>query len=151
MGNVIRQFAHIIDGAISEIVPPLPLDAGWQSLIPEDGDVRIYYPSYPLESWVEITNISPAPQQNWTFADGEFAAPVPPTRSPAETLLENTATRNYFLGVAGVAVTNLQDKIDLGQATDDDAALLRAWKQYRVALNSVDMMLISPVWPPAPA
>lgn len=145
-----RLFARIQQGVVMEIVPPLPLSDGWAEIMPEDGDVRVLYGFSP-EEWVEITDASPAPQQNWTFADGVFVAPLPPTRSPAETLIENTASRNYYLGVAGVAVTNLQDKIDLGQATDDDAALLMSWKQYRVALNQVDLTSSDPAWPPSVA
>lgn len=143
-----RLFARIQQGVVMEIVPPLPLSEGWLEIMPEDGDVRVLYGFAP-EDWVEITGVSPAPQQNWTFADGVFAAPLPPARSPAETLVENTATRNYYLSIAGVAVTNLQDKIDLGQATDEDSALLRSWKLYRVALNQVDLTATDPVWPPA--
>ena len=147
---MIRLFARIDHGVVMEIVPPLPLSDGWLEIMPEDGDVRVLY-GYEPEDWVEITDLSPAPQQNWTYVDGLFAAPLPPARTPAETLAENTAIRNYYLGVAGVAVTDLQDKIDLDDATDADVAMLKAWKQYRVALNRVDLTLIDPVWPSAPA
>ncbi|PTT96490.1 hypothetical protein DBR45_43505 [Pseudomonas sp. HMWF031] len=135
---------------VMEIVPPLPLSSGWMEIMPEDGDVRVLY-GFPPEAWVEITGMDPMPQANWVRIDEGFAPPSPLVRTPAETLTENTAARNYYLGVAGVAVTDLQDKIDLDEATDADVELLKAWKQYRVALNRVDLTLISPVWPPSVA
>jgi len=33
----------------------------------------------------------------------------------------------------------LQDAEDLDEATADDAALLKNWKQYRVAVNCADL------------
>jgi len=133
-----------------EIVPPLPLSDGWIEIMPEDGDVRVLY-GYPPEVWVEITNMDSMPQANWVHTDGGFAPPQPSVRTTAETLAENTAARNYYLGVAGVAINDLQDKIDLDIATPEEVLPLKQWKQYRVAVNRVDMMLISPVWPTTPA
>lgn len=80
-----RQFAHIEQGLVVEIVPPLPLDAGWLEIMPEDGDVRIYY-GYAPESWAEITDLDPSPQQGWTadMVDGAWVLspyvepPIPP-------------------------------------------------------------------------
>lgn len=49
-----------------------------------------------------------------------------------KTALMNTANKN---------IAPLQDAADLGIATDDEAAQLLAWKQYRVMLNRVDTSL----------
>jgi hypothetical protein len=53
---------------------------------------------------------------------------------------------------AAAAIAPLQDAVELGIATDDEAAQLITWKKYRVLLNRVDIS--SPadiVWPVAPA
>lgn len=74
---VIRTFARIDQGIAMEIVPPLPLDPGWQEIMPEDGDARKLY-GYPIDVWVELTDMNPMPQANWTYVDGIFAEPVIP-------------------------------------------------------------------------
>ena len=73
----IRTFARIDQGIAMEIVPPLPLDAGWLEVMPEDGDARKLY-GYPMDVWVELTDMNPMPQANWTYADGVFGEPVIP-------------------------------------------------------------------------
>lgn len=72
----IRIFARIENGAIAEIVPPLPMDNGWLQVMPDDGDVRALY-AFPYESWVELTDMDPMPKENWTYTGGLFAEPAP--------------------------------------------------------------------------
>ena len=90
-------------------------------------------------------------QIGWTYADGAFTAPpvVPPT--PAEILFTNTRSRDGMLAAATLAIAPLQDAVDLDDATDADTALLKKWKQYRVAVNRIDLTLAAPSWPVAPA
>jgi len=89
----------------------------------------------------------------WTYADGEFTAPPPPPiipPSPGETLSENTASRDYLLAEAALAIAPLQDAADLDDATPAETELLKKWKQYRVAVNRVDLTLLNPPWPSQP-
>lgn len=89
----------------------------------------------------------------WAYADGKFTAPPPPPVIPptaGETLASNTATRNVLLAAATLAIAPLQDADDLGEATAAESALLKSWKQFRVAVNRVDLTLTSPDWPVVP-
>ncbi|HEM7143623.1 TPA: tail fiber assembly protein [Providencia stuartii] len=48
-------------------------------------------------------------------------------------------------------LTYLQDSIDTGLATDEEAAALQAWKKYRVLLNRIDTSLAPNIeWPEKP-
>lgn len=42
------------------------------------------------------------------------------------------------MAAASLAITPLQDAVDVDEATDIEIALLKAWKKYRVALNRLD-------------
>lgn len=63
----------------------------------------------------------------------------------------NTGGRDTLLMQAALAIAPLQDAVDLDVATDAETALLKLWKQYRVAVNRVDLTQASPTWPIAPA
>jgi hypothetical protein len=55
---------------------------------------------------------------------------------------------------ADYAIAPLQDAVDLDDATDVEAAALKAWKKYRVALSRVPDQAGYPgtvEWPAAPA
>lgn len=55
---------------------------------------------------------------------------------------------------ADYAIAPLQDAVDLDDATDVEAAALKAWKKYRVALSRVPDQAGYPGtidWPAAPA
>lgn len=56
--------------------------------------------------------------------------------------------------VADTAIAPLQDAVDLDEATDTEAALLKEWKRYRVALNRLPEQEGYPIdiaWPAPPA
>jgi len=56
--------------------------------------------------------------------------------------------------IADDAVSPLQDAVDLEMATDEETALLTAWKRYRVELSRVPSQEGYPAsieWPTAPA
>ncbi|MNN75319.1 Caudovirales tail fiber assembly protein [compost metagenome] len=56
-----------------------------------------------------------------------------PSSSPEEIKASNTSTRDFLLNQATRAINPLQDAVDIDDATPDDVALLKTWKQYRVA------------------
>ncbi|MDR5797263.1 tail fiber assembly protein [Caballeronia sp. LZ008] len=80
----------------------------------------------------------------------EAAAAALPKYTQEQILANNTATRDFLLSQAALAIAPLQDAVDLGEATDAETALLKLWKQYRIAVNRLDMTQASPAWPPAP-
>lgn len=56
--------------------------------------------------------------------------------------------RTSLLSSAALKLAPLQDAVDLGEATDEEAAALNAWKKYRVMLMRVDAS--NPQWPTPP-
>jgi hypothetical protein len=86
----------------------------------------------------------------WSYSGGEFTSPPPVHPTPADILITNTATRSYLLAQAANSMGPLQDAVDLDEATDDEVALLKKWKQYRIAVNRVNVEVESPDWPIEP-
>lgn len=75
--------------------------------------------------------------------------PAPPT--PADYLAEANRKKTYLLAQATVAINPLQDAVDLDDATDEEVALLKKWKQFRVAINRVDTSTAPNItWPEPP-
>jgi hypothetical protein len=101
-------------------------------------------------------NIPPDPSnRDWQdylawVAEGNTPDPIPPP-TPAEIQAANQAHRNALLANATAAMGPLQDAVDLDEATAAEAAMLTAWKQFRVAVNRVDLTLTEPVWPVPPS
>ncbi|UQZ13554.1 tail fiber assembly protein [Providencia stuartii] len=59
--------------------------------------------------------------------------------------------KSQRLDEANNTLTYLQDSIDTGLETDEEAAALQAWKKYRVLLNRVDTSLAPNIeWPEKP-
>ncbi|EON1529044.1 tail fiber assembly protein, partial [Escherichia coli] len=84
-------------------------------------------------------------------SDGVFTAPPPPERSHNALVAEAELQKSALLTVANNAIAPLQDAVDLEMATDDEQALLLAWKKYRVLLNRVDTSTAPDVeWPAVP-
>lgn len=79
------------------------------------------------------------------------AASAPKPLSGDALLQANTQHRNGMLGAAALLIAPLQDATDLGVATDEEAARLKALKEYRVAVSRVDLAQQSPDWPAIPA
>jgi len=55
--------------------------------------------------------------------------------------------------IADKAIPTLQDAVDIDEATEEEVALLKAWKKYRVALNRQPEEPGYPadvIWPTAP-
>ncbi|EHO2029267.1 tail fiber assembly protein [Escherichia coli] len=87
----------------------------------------------------------------WTYSDGVFTAPPPPERSHNELVAEAELQKSALLTVANNAIAPLQDAVDLEMVTDDEQALLLAWKKYRVLLNRVDTSAAPEIeWPTQP-
>ena len=56
--------------------------------------------------------------------------------------------KERLMALATVAIAPLQDAVELGIATEEEAAALTEWKKYRVMLMRVDTS--KPVWPTPP-
>ncbi|WP_311202325.1 tail fiber assembly protein [Morganella morganii] len=74
---------------------------------------------------------------------------LPPTKE------QQTEQAGYqkqaLIAEATTTVDTLQDAVDLDMATTEEAALLTAWKKYRVLLNRVDISTAPDIdWPQKP-
>lgn len=70
-------------------------------------------------------------------------------RPNAEELAEQK--RKELMEGANLAITPLQDAVDLGIATDSEYALLLDWKKYRVLLNRIEVDSATDIqWPEVP-
>lgn len=61
------------------------------------------------------------------------------------------AQRECFFAVAASAIWPLQDAVAIDDATLAEVALLKEWRQYRVAGSRVDLVSRSRVWTNPPA
>lgn len=86
------------------------------------------------------------------------AEPNPPELEPAPqppvTADQARAQRDGMLSFAALRIAPLQDAVDLDDATAEEIAALKAWKQYRVALSRIEQQPGFPAavdWPTPPA
>ncbi|WP_225773349.1 tail fiber assembly protein [Pseudomonas sp. Marseille-Q5115] len=102
----------------------------------------------PPEGFVAVE--TEAASIGWTYSEGQFRAPpvVPP--SAEEIKANNTSIKDSLLLIAAAAIAPLQDAVDLDDATDAEMALLKRWKQYRVALSRLDLTIDPVAWPNQP-
>lgn len=130
------QYARIFDGKVAE-------------LFETDGDITEMF--HPDLIWIEIPsglNVS----IDWTWsADSGFSAPAAPT--PQEIKNKALTERSALLIWAGQQIAQLQDAVDLDEATEAELVKLKEWKQYRVSLSRLDQQAGWPAdiqWPVAP-
>lgn len=152
-----KTYARIESDRVIEMIFPATYDAdsadGQDPAYKAGDDIPIerrFTPEF-VATLVDITDLSPAPEEGWTYDGSTFAPYVAPPPSAAQILASNTAMRDTLLSQATAAVAPLQDAVDLDEATDSETALLKKWKQYRVAVNRVDLTQAIPVWPTAPS
>ncbi|PAO24604.1 tail fiber assembly protein [Enterobacter roggenkampii] len=85
---------------------------------------------------------------------GHDGYPVLEDRPPVpqeELILEANSTKASLIQSATNAIAPLQDAVELGIATDEEIAQLKAWKKYRVEVNRVDTSTAPDItWPEPP-
>ena len=90
--------------------------------------------------------------------DEWFSVDVPPDPIPlppvaAELAVAAKETRDQLLASAANRMGPFQDAIDENTATEAEVAMLKLWKQYRIALNRIEQQEGFPAtitWPVAP-
>lgn len=86
---------------------------------------------------------------NWMYQDGQVIKRI---YTHEEIVTQAEVDKAGFLAEATTAIAPLQDAVDIGVATEAEAALLIAWKKYRVSLNRLDTSKAQDIeWPPLPA
>lgn len=141
---MMQTYARVENGVVQEIIEPLADLDGNEYPIEER-----FVPEL-VAQMVDITRITPKPDQMWTYEGAVFAPPVQHKPTPAEILAENRSCHDAFLSKATLAIAPLQDAVDLDEATPGELALLKKWKQYRIAVNRIDLAQADPMWPPQP-
>lgn len=100
---------------------------------------------------VEVDDLFDLAPGKWRYDAGQWVAYTAPP--PVPTAAEVLAQRDALLTGAALRIAPLQDAVDLDDATTAEVALLKAWKQYRVALNRIEQQAGFPAmveWPKAP-
>lgn len=76
----------------------------------------------------------------------------PPAPTQQEQVKVAANQKALFLKMASEALTPLQDAEQLGIATEEEMALMKSWKLYRVMLNRLDITTAPDIdWPEVPA
>lgn len=143
-----KTYAQIDSSAISEIIQP------WANEQGEEVPIEQRFTPEFVAALVDITDIDPPPLEGWTAteADGvwSFAPYTPPPPTPQEILAKNSNDQMVLLDIASRSMTPLLVSLQLGNATDEETTLARAWQTYCRALKMVDMAVAVPDWPIAP-
>jgi hypothetical protein len=152
-----KTYAQLSNGVVTEIIEPAVYDVdynderGTQHTKGDEIPIGDRFTPEFVSTLVDVTETDPKPAQRWTYDGAIFLPSVAYQPSSAETLASNTAARDALLGQAALAIAPLQDAVDLEEATAAEAALLKKWKQYRVAVNRIDLTLPNVAWPVTPS
>ncbi|WP_322746111.1 tail fiber assembly protein [Providencia rustigianii] len=81
----------------------------------------------------------------------EVDSHINPPKSKEQHISEAESKKQSLLAEATEKIAPLQDAVDLDIATDEEIALLKEWKKYRVLLNRVYTSLAPDIdWPQKP-
>lgn len=82
----------------------------------------------------------------WMF-DGKKIIPA-----PVDHIARAEANKQSLLQLAAQSIAPLQDAVELELASEEEIALLTAWKKYRVMLNRLDTSAAPDInWPEVPS
>lgn len=139
-----KIYAFVQRGQVVEIILPAVDPDG------KEIDIKNRFAPDFVAVMYDITEMDPAPKAGWTYKDGVFAEPIPYQPTTEEILEINERERDRLLTIAGLAIAPLQDAVDLDDAKPEEVAMLKKWKQYRVAVNRTDLKKPNPSWPAVP-
>ncbi|HBC0587005.1 TPA: tail fiber assembly protein [Enterobacter cloacae] len=75
----------------------------------------------------------------------------PPEPTHEEQINQASSQKLFLMKAANEIITPLEDAVELGIATDEEAATLLLWKRYRVLLNRLDLSNAPDIeWPEKP-
>lgn len=88
------------------------------------------------------------------ISTNEYGKPVlsdPVSPSSEELIQEAEARKAALMQAASVVMAPLLDALELDKATESEIALLKAWREYRVTLNRLDLSIAPNIeWPEPP-
>lgn len=173
-----KTYARIINGVVAEIFPPMTyaedvFAPGVPAMEPSPANpngtlevptvlIHAQGEDIPIEARYHpdfIAGLVLVPSGSAVLIgdsyNGSGFGPPPVPQAPATlTPSQALAQRDGLLESAALRIAPLQDAVDLDEATVAEAAALKSWKQYRVALNRIEQQATYPSavsWPKAPA
>lgn len=82
------------------------------------------------------------------ITEGEAMVLANPAPTQEQIIAEANSKKNQLRSIADEEIAWLQDAVDAGIATDEETALLTAWKTYRVQLMRIDVSKAPDIeWP----
>ena len=79
-----------------------------------------------------------------------LVAPEPMKFTEKQIIFQNQQLKESLLKEANSEIDILNDKIEFDEATDDDVAMLKKWKLYRINLKKLDATDINAIFPIKP-
>lgn len=127
------------------------VDHDWRGmwLWSKDTAKRVYAQLGDTPDSLQATELAPPEFAVWAD-DGWLVDAAAQRAAQAVAMGNETASRR---AAADAAITPLEDAVDLGMATTDELAALKAWKRYRVLLSRVPQQAGYPTtvdWPLTP-
>jgi len=119
-------------------------------------DLYADWPSDAIEVssdiYSEYSGLVPAGKCRMAGDDGMPVWVEAPAPSNQELIETATYKKSELRNAADSIITPLQDAVDEGMSTDEEARKLSAWKKYRVLLNRVDPSAAPDItWPDQPS
>lgn len=141
---MMKVYARIDGGCVVEIILPFVNDNG------DEVPIGLRFTPEFVLTLVDITDMTPPPLEGWTYDGAVFAAPVPHVPTPQEILIKNSNEQSELINIAAQSMAPIMVSLQLGDATDDETVIARAWQAYYRALKLVDITVANPDWPVAP-
>ena len=79
-----------------------------------------------------------------------LVAPEPMKPTEEQIIFQNQQIKESLFKEANSEIDILNDKIEFDEATDDDVAMLKKWKLYRINLKKLDATDINAIFPIKP-
>lgn len=103
------------------------------------------------DEWIALIEGQSAGKVITEDENGKPYLAEPPGMTHADLVAIADKKKKSLLSAASTEMQPLQDAVDLDIATDDEKALLTAWKTYRVMVNRVDTNAAPDItWPKKP-
>lgn len=141
-----RKFALLYEGRIYEIFEPRVFDG---ITYPVSAQV----PAWQFETMIDVTDMVPFPEQNWTWDGVMFHPPQVYVPTPEEVVAQREAYRKQLKDQAAIAMAPVLLSLNLGDATDEETLEAKAWQSYYRQLQELEISGEGdePVWPTPPA
>ena len=156
---MMKIYALILNGKVGEIIEPAPLYdteaedwvEGELSRIGTERPIDVRFTPQFIEWLVDITDVLPRPEQDWTYDGSGFHPPAPHQPSPEEILSQNQLRQANLKALASQAMTPFVLSLTIGNATGAEKKAALAWQAYSRNLEQVDLSVTEPAWPETPA